>query len=96
MKAFFIFLIAVFMVYVNSDQNLKPQCPEDLNENNTMIVHPCNCSTFFVCTTDPPIPMDCPAGLQFDEKKQVCDFKWRVKCKPRKECPKKADLLNGL
>ncbi|XP_012344630.1 peritrophin-1-like [Apis florea] len=97
MKAFFIVLIAVFMVYVNS-QNLKPQCPDDLNENHTMIVHPCNCSSFFVCTTDPPIPMECPAGLQFDETRQICDYKWRVKCKPKEGCNsgKQSNSLNAL
>ncbi|XP_017761867.1 PREDICTED: peritrophin-1-like [Eufriesea mexicana] len=87
MKGIFVIFLA-FVVYVYSQNPLAPQCPDDdhLFENNTMVRHQCKCDTYFVCTVDPPIPMKCPAGLQFNEKEQVCDFKWRVKCKPNPLC----------
>ncbi|CAL7945661.1 unnamed protein product [Xylocopa violacea] len=87
MRALFFIFFAAIVVYVYSDNVLKPQCPENINESNTMIRHPCNCSTYFVCVTDPPIPMACPAGLQFNVEKQVCDYKWRVQCHPHPQCP---------
>ncbi|XP_076750932.1 peritrophin-1 [Xylocopa sonorina] len=86
-KALCFIIFAALVVYVYSDNVLRPRCPDDLNETNMMVRHPCNCSTYFVCTVDPPIPMECPAGLQFNQEKQVCDYKWRVKCHPRPECP---------
>ncbi|CAL7945662.1 unnamed protein product [Xylocopa violacea] len=89
MKVLFFAVLAILVIYVYSDNPLRPHCPEDIDENNSKVRHPCNCSTYFDCNFEPPQPMGCPGGLQFNEEKQVCDYKWRVKCHIHPECPKK-------
>ncbi|CAK9830606.1 hypothetical protein ANTRET_LOCUS7749 [Anthophora retusa] len=82
-------VLSVFVVCAYADTNpLKPQCPDVIEEDKVpKVVHPCNCNSYYVCLTDPPIPMSCPSGLQFDQTRQICDYKWKVKCRPHPSCP---------
>ncbi|XP_017792787.1 PREDICTED: peritrophin-1-like [Habropoda laboriosa] len=98
MKGLMLLVLSVCVACAFADTNpLKPQCPEEIVDDKVpMVVHPCNCSSYYVCLTDPPIPMTCPDGLQFDQVKQICDFKWRVKCRPHPQCPKRSALNNEV
>lgn len=87
-----VFLVLVaFLIYVNckSQQNLDAyaQDCELITENQPMIAHRCNCSSFIICTVNPPVLMSCPAGLHFNQKIQVCDYKLSAKCVPKTGCP---------
>ncbi|KOX76156.1 hypothetical protein WN51_11896 [Melipona quadrifasciata] len=64
----------------------RPDCSK-ANKTHLLVRHPCSCTTYFVCLTDPPIPMECPSGLQFNETIQACDFAINVMCKPDADCP---------
>ena len=76
-------LFAAVFIYANSYvidvQALRPDCSV-ANETALLVKHPCKCSTYYVCLTDPPIPMQCPAGLQFNQTLQVCDYRFNVNC----------------
>ncbi|XP_073967863.1 peritrophin-1 [Bombus fervidus] len=86
MKAAIIVALMVFFVYVSSDDSVRLDCDTNITVNRTMVRHPCSCTTYFVCLTDPPMPMECPSGLYFNEEKQVCDYKINVRCIPKPGC----------
>ncbi|XP_012245651.1 uncharacterized protein LOC100747858 [Bombus impatiens] len=86
MKAAIVIALMAYLVYVSSDDSVRLDCETNINVNHTMVRHPCSCTTYFVCLTDPPMPMECPSGLYFDEDKQVCNYKINVDCRPKPGC----------
>lgn len=86
----FVVLVA-FLIYVNckSQQSLDAyiQDCDFVTENQPMIAHRCNCSSFIICTVNPPVLMPCPVGLHFNQKIQVCDYKLNANCVPEAGCP---------
>ncbi len=57
----------------NEDKEFK--CPEP----NGMFPHP-DCTKFYLCVSDKPIVMDCPAGLHWNDKTKSCDWPQNVGC----------------
>ncbi len=47
-----------------------------------LLPNPGNCSTFFMCSNGVPILMQCPAGLYFDSRRDVCDWPQNTDCIP--------------
>ncbi|XP_032672410.1 peritrophin-1-like [Odontomachus brunneus] len=76
-------LMCLAMVYSYTEANFELDCPIPNKENATLLPHPTNCNSYFVCETGEPIPMTCPKGLHFNPKLSVCDWPWRAHCKAR-------------
>ena len=82
-------LFAAIFIYTNCNvidmQAPRPDCSH-ATKDHLFVRHPCACSTYYVCLTDPPIPMECPDGLQFNETLQTCDFAINVNCVKEPGC----------
>nr|XP_003702701.1 PREDICTED: peritrophin-1-like [Megachile rotundata]XP_012139216.1 PREDICTED: peritrophin-1-like [Megachile rotundata] len=90
-------LAAFVVVYVYSQDEITVECPPP-NENATLVPHPCNCSSYFVCFAGDKIAMPCPPGLHFNATVHVCDWPWRAGCKINELCPNltaKHELADG-
>ncbi|CAD1477636.1 unnamed protein product [Heterotrigona itama] len=72
---------------------LGPDCSK-ATKDHLLVKHPCSCTTYFVCLTDPPIPMECPSGLKFNESLQTCDYAINVNCK--EGCPTKPNIMEKI
>ncbi|CAH1370514.1 hypothetical protein MTP99_012090 [Tenebrio molitor] len=40
-----------------------------------------DCTKFYECSNGTPYLFDCPAGLHFNPRKNVCDWPWRAGCR---------------
>ena len=94
MKALAFLLFAAVFIYTNcyviNMDGLGPDCSK-ATKDHLLVKHPCSCTTYFVCLTDPPIPMECPSGLKFNESLQTCDYAINVNCK--EGCPTKPNIM---
>ncbi|XP_076659085.1 peritrophin-1-like [Halictus rubicundus] len=62
-------------------------CSEDQVEGKIEYhPHPCNCNTYYVCLGTEPIPMPCPRGLHWNQKKEICDFPGPAHCRKASNC----------
>ncbi|EFN77164.1 Chondroitin proteoglycan-2 [Harpegnathos saltator] len=56
------------------------KCPFPDPKDRTVHLPANDCTKFCKCSNGVPYPMKCPKGLRYDRKKQVCNWKWAVKC----------------
>ncbi|XP_058803781.1 peritrophin-1-like [Phymastichus coffea] len=49
-------------------------CPKENSENVTFRPNADNCTTYYVCESGFPILMNCPPGLNFNPRENVCDW----------------------
>ena len=54
--------------------------PVGSNGEAVHIAHETNCSLFYTCTNGGKVLQECPNGLNFNPKLQVCDWPWNVNC----------------
>ncbi|XP_076388313.1 peritrophin-1-like [Megachile rotundata] len=92
MKGLFFIAFAAVMVYVYS-QEVPVNCPDPKDGNATLVAHPCDCTSYFVCFADGVIPMPCPPGLHFNRTVHTCDWPWRAGCRIDERCPRLAEKL---
>ncbi|KAH7951696.1 peritrophin-1 [Rhipicephalus sanguineus] len=78
---FVAFVVAVAAVSAVAAQELV-DCPavDDKGANATLLPNLYNCSTFYLCAQGVPTLMECPSGLQFNRKLNVCDHPWYAAC----------------
>ncbi|CAK1578923.1 unnamed protein product [Parnassius mnemosyne] len=56
----------------------KPNCFNTTDQY--LIPHPDDCHLFYYCIGNLPVCMECPAGLQFNPSKHVCDHSQDAGC----------------
>ena len=56
------------------------ECPENQNDEVSYLPSLVDCSKYYVCVHSEPVEMNCPEGLWFDSKLNVCNFPMNVTC----------------
>ncbi|XP_058065652.1 platelet glycoprotein Ib alpha chain-like [Anopheles bellator] len=59
-----------------------PNCTAPNRPIPVYFVHPTNCSKFYECRQQDAYEFDCPAGLHFNSKIDVCDYPENAQCAP--------------
>ncbi|XP_052871088.1 uncharacterized protein LOC128276670 [Anopheles cruzii] len=59
-----------------------PNCTAPNRPYPVYFVHPTNCSKFYECRQQDAYEFDCPAGLHFNSKIDVCDYPENAQCAP--------------
>ncbi|KAJ8925511.1 hypothetical protein NQ315_009350 [Exocentrus adspersus] len=72
----FIFIFGTFAVFASA---LAVDCPEeDENSHATYFPHETECGKFYECHNGESVILECPPGLYWDAKVNVCN--WDVNC----------------
>ncbi|XP_018568787.1 peritrophin-1-like [Anoplophora glabripennis] len=68
-----------------------PNCPPTNGYLPTYFPHETSCSNFYECSNGIPYTMECPRGLDFNPRINVCDYPERAGCRSTAEVPQTAD-----
>ena len=55
-------------------------CPAKDGKYPVFLPNPSDCSTYYMCSNGVPYLYSCPADLEFNSRRHVCDFSWRARC----------------
>lgn len=65
----------------------NPRCPNESEGQfltwTVLLPNPEDCNSFFSCSNGVPILMNCPDGLHFNDKLDVCDWPKYAGCDPK-------------
>ncbi|XP_050094523.1 proteoglycan 4-like [Anopheles aquasalis] len=80
----YVCLGATFFVSAQSGVMIPnhPNCTDPDGWYPIYFVHPTNCSKYFECRRRDAYEFDCPAGLHFNSKINVCDYPVNAQCSP--------------
>lgn len=75
--------LVIFLIFNQSDASqVGKQCKPSINSQHPIYMdHPTNCSRFLTCSNGIWYEMECPARLQWNAERQVCDWPSEVRCK---------------
>ncbi len=63
------------------------RCPAvDPLDHTVLLPNPADCSSYYSCSNGVPILMNCPDGLHFNAKLDVCDWPQYAGCEDGKYC----------
>ncbi|XP_053676312.1 probable chitinase 10 [Anopheles nili] len=67
------------------------QCPVDnrcplFDGSKPTLLQGTSCGVYIKCISGRACPMNCPAGLHFNSRKQICDWPFQACCDPSIEC----------
>ncbi|XP_018568786.1 peritrophin-1-like [Anoplophora glabripennis] len=68
-----------------------PNCPATNGDQPTYFPHETSCSNFYECSHGIAYTMECPAGLDFNTRLNVCDLPERAGCRSTAKVPQTAD-----
>ena len=75
--SFFFLIVIVFGEHSFAN---AVECPENQNDEVSYLPSLVDCSKYYVCVHSEPVEMNCPEGLWFDSKLNVCNFPMNVTC----------------
>ncbi|KAH0549473.1 hypothetical protein KQX54_009522 [Cotesia glomerata] len=71
---------SISTIKITTSTNISDLCPADNSNNGALYPHECVCSKFYLCTNGQLVLNQCPAGLNFDSKLNICDWPENVQC----------------
>jgi len=79
-------LLTVFvLVSIGSAFCKLPECPE--GDEEALFPSDTNCSEYFQCVHGVPVVRECPDGLQWDKKKNICNWPDQISPPCTADCP---------
>ena len=73
--------IVLFVIALGSYSAVNAvECPEEQGSEGSFLASPVDCSKFYMCAHNVPFEMNCPEGLWFNTKLNVCDYPGYVAC----------------
>lgn len=69
-----------FLATTTQGNEIHVVCDPSIDGYAVFVPHPYECEKFFLCQGPIGIEMQCPAGLQFDDALNICNYPWIVNC----------------
>jgi len=57
-----------------------PVCPPQIGDEVTYFPNPDDCHTYYECSNEVPVLMECPDDLYYCSEKEACDWWWDPEC----------------
>lgn len=61
-------------------QHLDARCRDVVGGLVRLLPHDYDCTKFYKCVGDFAMEQDCPPGLHFNPRLEVCDWPWQAGC----------------